>query len=99
MDSSKSERDPSRTAQILSGFWSQVMSCPACKPLLRSLQDETLMLNVRNPNVDVLRLCVWDADTFSQERASEEMLASRGARVIFLALHERRSLGACDRSR
>ena len=37
----------------------------------RSAKDETLMLNIRNPNVDILRLCVWDADTFSQDMAQQ----------------------------
>lgn len=36
-------------------------------PSLRCLQDETLMLNVFNPRRDVLRLRVWDADTFTED--------------------------------
>lgn len=35
----------------------------------RVTQEEVLMLNVRNPRTDVLKLCVWDADVLSKDDA------------------------------
>ena len=54
------------------------------------------MLNVRNPHVDILRLCVWDADTFSQERDSEDSETTLSA--ICRVVLKDDVIGQCDRS-
>lgn len=61
------QSDPYVVAELVGG--QQRVRTRAIKNCADPVWDETLMLNIRNPNVDILRLCVWDADTFSQDDA------------------------------
>ena len=61
------ESDPYVVVEIVGG--QQRVRTRSIKNCADPVWDETLMLNVRNPQVDILRLCVWDADTFSSDDA------------------------------
>ncbi|CAJ1357139.1 unnamed protein product [Effrenium voratum] len=60
-----SESDPYVVAELIGGR--QQMRTKSIKNCADPVWDETLMLNVFNPRRDVLRLRVWDADTFTED--------------------------------
>mmetsp|Transcript_62978 Transcript_62978/g.117804 ORF Transcript_62978/g.117804 Transcript_62978/m.117804 type:complete len:318 (+) Transcript_62978:55-1008(+) len=62
-----SQSDPYVVAELIGG--QQHVRTRSIKNCADPVWDETLLLNVRNLSTDVLRLCVWDADTFSQDDA------------------------------